>query len=148
MWGKWAKILRHHNYRPDNPTTWNSENTSSIWQYAFWNMGQMGKWPWCCTTIGLDNSIKLETKKIRLRFQRHVLWSMGKPIWVKCPRRCATATLDNHWKFLELQRISVQQFQRFTFWPMRKPIGVEWATMRMPICVKWANSPISQRFFP
>ena len=28
-------------------------------------MGQMGKWPWQCTTTGLDNSIELWMEKIR-----------------------------------------------------------------------------------
>ena len=28
-------------------------------------MGQMGKWPWQCTTIGLDNSTELRITKIR-----------------------------------------------------------------------------------
>ena len=28
------------------------------------HMGQMGKWPWQCTTTGLDNSTELQTVKI------------------------------------------------------------------------------------
>ena len=29
------------------------------------HMGQMGKWPWQCTTTGLDNSTELRTENIR-----------------------------------------------------------------------------------
>ena len=29
------------------------------------HMGQMGKWPWQCTTRGLDNSTELQMEKIR-----------------------------------------------------------------------------------
>ena len=44
-------------------------NLWQIWQ-VFWphgqaHMGQMGKWPWQCTTRGLDNSTELRMENIR-----------------------------------------------------------------------------------
>ena len=46
-------------------------NLCQIWQvFGPWaighaHMGQMGKWPWQCTTTGLDNSTELRMEKIR-----------------------------------------------------------------------------------
>ena len=43
-------------------------NLWQIWKFLAHgkaHIGQMGKWPWQCTTRGLDNSTKLRVEKIR-----------------------------------------------------------------------------------
>ena len=45
-----------------NPICGKFDKFLAHWQA---HMGQMGKWPWQCTTIGLDNSTELRMEKIR-----------------------------------------------------------------------------------
>ena len=85
--GKWVNdhYVAHLNYRSRKlHRNSDSENSSSgfrdlcsakpgphlhqIWQFfGSWaakaHMGQMGKWPWCCTNTDQDNSIELPTKE-------------------------------------------------------------------------------------
>ena len=51
-----------------------------ISQFDLENQRVRGKWPWCCTHTGLDNSIELEWYKSILWFQRYVFCN----IWAKC----------------------------------------------------------------
>ena len=44
---------------------------------AIWANGQKGKWPWCYTTTGLDNSIELRTEKSVQLFQRYAFQSLA-----------------------------------------------------------------------
>ena len=80
----WPMILHSYRFRQFHRTS-NGVNPSSsfrdlcsgpqwhlIWQvfepwaspYGPAHMGQMGKWPWHCTTSGLDNSIELQMERI------------------------------------------------------------------------------------
>ena len=114
------------------------------------------KWPWCCTTTGLDNSIELRMVQIHpgvseiwvLQSLAQVLpdltsfWPMGKPIWGKWANNYDSAQLQvqtSPWNFKWGQ--SIQRFQRYafhkvwtqfvpnltSFWPMGKPIWGKWA---------------------
>ena len=49
-------------------------------QFDLENQRVKGKWPWCCTHTGLDNSIELEWYKSILWFQRYVFCN----VWAKC----------------------------------------------------------------
>ena len=67
--GQMGKWLTLHNYRPGQFfKTSNGENSPNSFRDIFrpWThpWGRMGKWPWRCTTTGLDNSTELRNEKI------------------------------------------------------------------------------------
>ena len=84
IWGKWANNYDvaqlgsrqvHKTLNEVNPSSSfrdmrsakSGPNLWQIWQvFGPWeaHMGQMGKWPWQCTTTGLDNSTELRMEKI------------------------------------------------------------------------------------
>ena len=105
------------------------------------------KWPWRCTTTGLDNSIELRMVQIHPGVSEiwvpqslaQVLpdltsfWPMGKPIWGKWANNYDSAQLQvqtSPWNFKWGQ--SIQRSQRYvpnltSFWAMGKPIWGKWA---------------------
>ena len=128
----------------------------SIFKIWPWKSRVKVKWPWCCTTTGLDNSIALWMVQIHPgvseiwvpQSQAQVLphlksfWPMGKPIWGKWANNYGSAQLQvqtSPWNFKWGQ--SIQWFQRYafrkvwtqfvpnltSFWPMGKPIWGKWA---------------------
>ena len=127
----------------------------SIFKIWPWKSRVKVKWPWCCTTTGLDNSIELRMVQIHPGVSEicvpqslaQVLpdlsfWPMGKPIWGKWANNYDSAQLQvqiSPWNFKWGQ--SIQRFQRYafrkvwtqfvpnltSFWPMAKPIWGKWA---------------------
>ena len=128
----------------------------SIFKIWPWKSRVKVKWPWCCTTTGLDNSIELRMAQIHPgvseiwvpQSQAQVLphltsfWPMGKPIWGKWANNYDSAQLQvqtSPWNFKWDQ--SIVRFQRYafrkvwtqfvpnftSFWPMGKPIWGKWA---------------------
>ena len=109
------------------------------------------KWPWCCTTTGLDNSIELRMVVIHpavskiwvLQSLVQVLpdltsfWPMAKPILGKWANNYDSAQLQVQTSPRNFKwGTSIQRFQRYairkvwtqfvanltSFWPMDKPI--------------------------
>ena len=128
----------------------------SIFKIWPWKWRVKVKWPWCCTTTGLDNSIELRMVQIHPgvseiwvpQSEAQVLphltsfWPVGKPIWGKWANDYDSAQLQvqtSPWNFKWGQ--SIQRFQRYafrkvwtqfvpnltSFWPMGKPIWGKWA---------------------
>ena len=129
----------------------------SIFKIWPWKSRVKVKWPWCCTTTGLDNSIELWMVQIHPGVSEmwvpqslsQVLpdltsfWPMGKPIWGKSANNYDSAQLQvqtSPWNFKWGQ--SIQRFQRYafrkvwtqfvpnlcqSFWPMGKPKWGKWA---------------------
>ena len=128
----------------------------SIFKIWPWKSRVKVKWPWCCTTTGLDNSIELRMVQIHPGVSEiwvpqslaQVLpdltsfWPMGKPIWGKWANNYDSAQLKvqtSPWNFKWGQ--SIQRFQRYafckvwtqfvpnltSFWPLGKPIWGKWA---------------------
>ena len=128
----------------------------SIFKIWPWKSRVKVKWPWCCTTTGLDNCIELRMVQIHPgvseiwvpQSQAQVLphltsfWPMGKPIWGKWANNYDSAQLQvqtSPWNFKWGQ--SIQRLQRYafrkvwtqfvpnltSFWPMGKPIWDKWA---------------------
>ena len=85
IWGKWANnydsaqlqvqtspwnfkwgtsIQRFQRHAIHKVWTQFVSNLTSFLAHGQAHMGQMGKWPWQCTTRGLDNSTKLRMEKI------------------------------------------------------------------------------------
>ena len=128
----------------------------SIFKIWPWKSRVKVKWPWCCTTTGLDNSIELRMVQIHPAVSEiwvpqslaQVLpdltsfWPIGKPIRDKWANDYDSAQLQvqtSPWNFKWGQ--SIQRFQRYAFrkvwtqfvpnltnfWPMGKPIWGKWA---------------------
>ena len=102
----------------------------SIFKIWPWKSRVKVKWPWCCTTTGLDNSIELRMVQIHPGVSEiwvpqslaQVLpnltsfWPMGKPIWGKWANNYNSAQLQvqtSPWNFKWGQ--SIQWFQRYAF---------------------------------
>ena len=80
----------------------------SIFKICPWKSRVKVKWPWCCTTTGLDNSIELRMASIHPAVPKiwvpqslaQVLpdltsfWLMGKPIWDKWANNYDSAQLQ------------------------------------------------------
>ena len=80
----------------------------SIFKIWPWKSRVKVKWPWCCTSIGLDNSIELRMVKIHPAVPKiwvpqslaQVLpdltsfWPMGKPMWGKWANNYDSAQLQ------------------------------------------------------
>ena len=107
----------------------------SIFKIWPWKSRVKVKWPWCCTTTGLDNSIELRMVQIHPAVSEiwvpqslaQVLpdltsfWPIGKPIRGKWANDYDSAQLQvqtSPWNFKWGQ--SIQRFQRYAFrkvWP-------------------------------
>ena len=100
----------------------------SIFKIWPWKSRVKVKWPWCCTTTGLDNSIELRMVQIHpgvseiwvLQILAQVLpdltsfWPMGKPLWGKWANNYDSAQLQvqtspRNFKWGQ----SIQRFQRY-----------------------------------
>ena len=130
------------------------EYLMEIWP---WKSRVKVKWPWCCTTTGLDNSIELRMVQIHPGVSQiwvpqslaQVLpdltsfWPMGKPIWGKWANNYDSAQLQvqtSPWNFNWDQ--SIQRFQRYAFrkvWTQFVPNLTSFWLMGKPIWGKWAN---------
>ena len=128
----------------------------SIFKIWPWKSRVKVKWPSCCTTTGLDNSIELRMVQIhpgvseiwvpqslaQVLSDLTSFWPMDKPIWGKWANNYDSAQLQvqtSPWNFKWGQ--SIQRFQRYafrkvwtqfvpnltSFWPMGKPIWGKWA---------------------
>ena len=129
----------------------------SIFKIWPWKSRVKVKWPWRCTTTGLDNSIELRMVQIHPGVSEiwvpqslaQVLpdltsfWPMGKPIWGKWVNNYDSAQLQvqtSPWNFKWGQ--SIQRFQRYAFrkvWTQFVPNLTSFWAMGKPIWGKWAN---------
>ena len=129
----------------------------SIFKIWLWKSRVKVKWPWCCTTTGLDNSTELWKVQIHPGVSEiwvpqslaQVLpdltsfWPMGKPIWGKWANNYDSAQLQvqtSPWNFKWGQ--SIQRFQRYAFrkvWTQFVPNLTSFWSMGKPIWGKWAN---------
>ena len=129
----------------------------SIFKIWPWKSRVKVKWPWRCTTTGLDNSIELRMVQIHPgvseiwvpQILAQVLpdltsfWPMGKPIWGKWANNYDSAQLQvqtSPWNFKWGQ--SIQRFQRYAFskvWTQFVPNLTSFWAMGEPIWGKWAN---------
>ena len=129
----------------------------SIFKIWPWKSRVKVKWPWRCTTTGLDNSIEFLMVQIHpgvseiwvLQSLAQVLpdltsfWPMGKPMWGKWANNYDSAQLQvqtSPWNFKWGQ--SIQRFQRYAFrkvWTQFVPNLTSFWAMGKPIWGKWAN---------
>ena len=129
----------------------------SIFKIWPWKSRVKVKWPWRCTTTGLDNSIELLMVQIHPGVSEiwvpqslaQVLpdltsfWPMGKPMWGKWANNYDSAQLQvqtSPWNFKWGQ--SIQRFQRYAFrkvWTQFVPNLTSFWAMGKPIWGKWAN---------